>query len=72
METELADLKADISGTLIKTAELEKLIRYLERHGISEEYDEDIAITFVDRIIIHSRSSAEFILKCGLKLRERL
>lgn len=55
-----------------KIIELKKLIRYLDSAEISTEFHDDIFITYVDRVIVYSRTRIGFQLKCGLTLQEEL
>lgn len=70
MESELSDLRSGMNGILSKISELEKLIRYLTKAGVTENFDETAFTAFVDRVIIRTRNEAVFVMKCGLKLKE--
>jgi site-specific DNA recombinase len=72
METELSDLRAGINSTLTQISEIDELIRHLGSGEMQTEYDEEQFLLFVDHIIIHSASDIEFVLKCGLRLREKV
>ena len=72
METELSDLKSGINSTLTQIAEVEELIRFLDPRKMRTEYDEKLFIRFVDHIVIHSQMEMEFVLKCGLCLKEEV
>ena len=51
---------------------LKKLIHYLDSAEMSTEFRDDIFITYVDRLIVYSRTRIGFQLKCGLNLQEEL
>lgn len=72
METELAGLRVGINSALTQITEVEKLIRFLDPEKMITEYDEELLERFVDHIVIHSQTKMEFVLKCGLHLREEV
>ena len=52
--------------------ETEKLLHFIEAAKMLDTYDEKLFTSFVDSIIVYSRDSVGFKLKCGLTLREEL
>ena len=52
--------------------ETEKLLHFIEAAEMLDTYDEKLFISFVDSIIVYSRDSVGFKLKCGLTLKEAL
>ena len=69
MERELADLRAGINSVLRSIEEVEKLIRILDAGEMKTDYDEELVIQFLDHIVVFP-NSVEFVLKCGLRLKE--
>ncbi len=70
--TEKQKLSRNISGDLNHLQEAEKLMRFLSRKGILQEYSDELFLEFVDSITVQDRHTFTFNLKCGLKLTERL
>ena len=70
--TEKQKLSRNISGDLNHLQEAEKLMRFLSRKGIIQEYTDELFLEFVDTITVQDRHTFTFNLKCGLKLTERL
>ena len=58
------------SGMVLR--ETEKLLHYVETAEMLDTYDEELFLEFVDSIIVYSRESIGFKLKCGLTLKEEL
>ena len=56
----------------MQTAETEKLLKFVEKAEIQEEWNSDLLRQFVDSITVDSRNEIGFVLKCGLTLRERI
>ena len=56
----------------MQTAETEKLLKFVEKAEMLEEWNEDFFRQFVDCITVYSRNEIGFVLKCGLTLRERI
>ncbi len=61
-----------VKGDRNQTAELTKLIQFCSHAEMQETFDGDCFTDFVERVVIHDRNNAEFELKCGLKLQERI
>lgn len=72
METELSELRSGINSALTQISEIEALMKQLNPGKMLTEYDEKLFIRFVDHIIIHSQTEMEFVLKCGLRLKEEV
>lgn len=53
-------------------SEAKKLIAFLESAEMFSEFQDDIFTEYVDKIIVYSRTSIGFKLKCGLTLKEDL
>lgn len=47
-------------------------MRFLNPRKMKTEYDEELFIRLVDHIVVNSQTEMEFVLKCGLRLREEL
>lgn len=52
--------------------ELDKLIGIVHKKDYLTEYDDELFLEIVEKIIVLSREKVRFVLKCGLKLEERL
>lgn len=72
MESELAELRSETNSALIRITEVEELMRFLNPRKMKTEYDEELFIRLVDHIVVNSQTEIEFVLKCGLRLREEL
>lgn len=72
METELSELRSGINSALTQISEIEALMKQLNPGKMLTEYDEKLFIRFVDHIIIDSQTEMEFVLKCGLRLKEEV
>ena len=80
LQTELENLKVE-KQTIINCsegkrkiiAELENLLHYLKKtENISIQFDEDLFVKFVDRIIVFSKTEIGFQLKSRLCFKERI
>ena len=58
------------SGLMLR--ETEKLLHFIDTADMQDTYDEELFLSFVDSIIVYSRDSIGFKLKCGLTLKEAL
>ena len=58
------------SGLMLR--ETEKLLHFIDTAETQDTYNEELFISFVDSIIVYSRDSVGFKLKCGLTLKEAL
>lgn len=60
------------SGSHTKVDALQKLIKAVSAKEMLTEYDDEVFLAHVDHIIVVSRDEIVFVMKCGLKLKERL
>ena len=58
------------SGLMLR--ETEKLLHFIDTAEVQDAYNEELFTSFVDSIIVYSRDSVDFKLKCGLTLKEAL
>ena len=58
------------SGLMLR--ETEKLLHFIEAAEMLDTYNEEMFTSFVDSIIVYSRNSVGFKLKCRLTLKEAL
>ena len=58
------------SGILLR--ETEQLLRFVESSDMLDTYDEALFLAFVDSIVVNTRTSVSFRLKCGLTFKEEL
>lgn len=65
-------LHAQSLGEESTSFETEALLRYLNKSGITENFNEEIFSRFVKSITVFSPAEIGFHLKCGLLLRERM
>lgn len=70
--SEIETLKKSRTTRAVQTAETEKLLKFVEKAEMLEEWNEDFFQQFVDYITVYSRNEIGFVLKCGLTLRERI
>ena len=59
--------QSDASAVLSET---EALLRFSDSAGMQTEFSEQLFASFVERIIVYTRKSVGFKLKCGLTLKE--
>jgi phage minor structural protein len=69
---EINALKNAVSGDVTKVTAATALLRFAEKGGILQEFDDDLFKEYVNRIIVRSRNEVRFELKCGLALKERM
>lgn len=50
----------------------QKFLKYLSKCGDISQFDDDIFLEYVEKIVVSSREKVVFTLKCGLNLPERL
>lgn len=72
LQEEKSKLTNSVSGDRTKVDALEKLIKFVSSSEMQTDYDDEIFIEHVDKIIVISREEIVFTLKCGLEFRERL
>ena len=65
-------LSKKISKDHDKAAAISKLLGFTAKGYMVTEFDPDLFTEHVEKIVIISRTEAEFHLKCGLTLRERM
>lgn len=70
--SEIEMLKKSQTTDAVQTAETEKLLKFVEKAEIQEEWNSDLFRQFVDSITVDSRNEIGFVLKCRLTLRERI
>ncbi|MDY4769886.1 MAG: recombinase family protein [Lachnospiraceae bacterium] len=61
-----------VNGEMKKTEKLADLIRFCSRGEMLTEFEGDCFSQYVERVVIHERTTAAFELKCGLTLKERI
>ena len=61
--------KSALNGSVQET---EKLLHFIESHEAQTVFSDEAFTEFVDSIIVYSRTSIGFHLKCGLTLKEEL
>lgn len=52
--------------------EMEKTIKNLNKRDYLQEYDDELFIEIIEKIIVLSREKVRFVLKCRLELEERM
>lgn len=72
LRQEKENLMHSLNGNMVKVDELQRLIRFVSKGAMQTDFEEEVFLTYVEKVIIHSRSEATFELKCGLLLKERL
>ena len=70
--SEIETLKKSQTTDVVQTAETEKLLKFVEKAEMQEEWSNDLFQQFVENIMVYSRNEIGFALKCGLTLRERI
>ena len=61
-----------VNGEMKKTEKLADLICFCSRGEVLTKFDGDYFSQYVERVVIHERTTAAFELKCGLTLKERI
>lgn len=69
---ELAVLGTYTSAEAYEITELDKLLKFTETTALLDEFSDELFTAFVDHIIVYNRDCIEFMLKCGLTLKEVL
>ena len=72
LRTEKDNLTRVAGNEITICEEVKELMKFLDREGFMQEYDDEIFLRFVNQIIVYSREEIGFELKCGLILKERL
>ena len=70
--SEIETLKKSQTTDAVQTVETEKLLKFVEKGEMQEEWNENFFKQFVENIMVYSRNEIGFVLKCGLTLRERI
>ena len=65
-------LMRSVNGDMVKIEELQRLLRFTSKETMMTEFDDEIFLSFVERITVLSRKEVVFEWKCGLSLKERL
>ena len=65
-------LMHSINGDMVKVEELQRLIKFVSKEAMLTEFDDEVFLSFVERVTVWTRTEVSFELKCGLSLRERL
>ncbi len=61
-----------VSGDRTKVDALKKLIKAVSGRSMLTEYDDEFFLDHVETVTVLSRDEIVFVLKCGLKFKERL
>lgn len=65
-------LMHSINGDMVKVEELQRLIKFVSKEAMLTEFDDEVFLSFVERVTVWTRTEVSFELKCGLSLIERL
>lgn len=72
LQTEKEVLAGSITSYRKQSEEAQKLLKYLSKCDVITQYNDDIFLEYVEKIVVHSREKVVFSLKCGLNLPERM
>ena len=72
LRSKMETLKKSQTTDAVKTAETEKLLKFVEKAVMQTEWNEELFTQFVEKVMVYSRNEIGFVLKCGLALRERI
>lgn len=72
LEVQRSGLSYSVNGEMVKTGEVEKLLKFAEKGEMLTAFDGELFGRFVEQIIVYSRNEIGFQMKCGLTLRERM
>ena len=72
LRQEKDSLMHSVNGEMVKTEELQKLMKFVSKGTMQTEFEEEAFCSFVTGITVYSREEVVFELKCGLSLKERL
>ena len=72
LQGEKEAMAGSITSNRKQSEEAQKLLKYLSKCGTTTQYEDDIFLRYVEKIVVHSRDNVIFSLKCGLNLTERL
>lgn len=65
-------LTTNVRDGMDHVSELRELIQFTEHAEMLTEFRDELFTRFAEKIIILSRDKAQFVLRCGLKLTERM
>ena len=72
LRKEKANLMLSMGGDRVRAEELQKLVKFTSKDEMLEQFDDDVFLTYVEKITVLSSADIVFELKCGLLLKERL
>ncbi len=72
LRKEKESLLRSVGGDRTKAEELQKLIKLTAKGEMLKQFDDEVFLTYVEKITVLSGTDIVFELKCGLKLKERL
>lgn len=72
LRQEKENLMHFLSGNMERTDELQKLVRFVSKGTMLTAFEDEVFLSYVERVTVHSRTEVIFELKCGLLLKERL
>ena len=72
LRKEKDNLTRSIGGDRTKAEELQKLIRFTAKGEMLTQFDDEVFLTYVEKITVLSSADIIFELKCGLQIKERL
>ena len=72
LELQKNGLSHSVNGEMVKTGEVEALLKFAEKGEMLTAFDGELFGRFVEQIIVYSRTEVGFQMKCGLTLRERM
>lgn len=70
LDKEKQNLSKSVTGDLTHLHEAEKLLKFLNQDEKLTEFDDDLFLDFVEKIIVKDRNTFVFNLKCGLNFTE--
>ncbi|WP_330643980.1 zinc ribbon domain-containing protein [Blautia massiliensis (ex Durand et al. 2017)] len=72
LEMQKNGLSHSVNGEMVKTGEVEALLKFAEKGEMLTAFDGELFGRFVEQITVYSRNGIGFQMKCGLTLRERM
>jgi DNA invertase Pin-like site-specific DNA recombinase len=72
LRQEKENLMHFLNGNMEKIDELQKLVRFVSGGTMLTAFEDEVFLSYVERVTVHSRMEVIFELKCGLFLKERL
>jgi len=61
-----------LNSEMSKGQEVNELIKYANKKEYLLEFEEEIFENYAEKVVVCSREELEFVLKCGLRLKERM